>query len=311
MTDQEKLSGQLTQVEASSTRASKIEPRILELTDLDGNYIEPDSVVTVSDFFIKGVATPARPADILDSRTPIAPVLVDATGHFTTELFNQSLGTHVYTVLDESGQESSPWVVTIAALDQLLIESIKGPDDQPIGNGSSTAHTDLRFIGKGVPGQVVELVDNGIVLRLLNVDNSGHWSAHLTGLKPGKHKFVARELNGKESAPWHVEIEKPALLSIQFGYGLGNYQPIKDGETTTQTAVVLIGTAKPNEFGRILSDAHEGVVFEANEYGVFITPIKDLLPGDSYMFICRSESEPDRHSEPWMIHVASEKLPQR
>ncbi|WP_414869571.1 hypothetical protein [Pseudomonas sp. IT-347P] len=311
MTDQEKLSGQLTQVDASSKLASKIEPRILELTDLEGRYIESHSVVKISDFFIKGVANVASPAQILDGGTEIATAHVDETGHFETELFHQSLGTHIYTVLDEFGQESSPWVVTIAAVDQLLIESVIGPNDETIENGSSTVHNDLRFTGRGAPGKVVDLLDNGIVLRLLNVAGNGHWSAHLTGLKPGNHKFVARELNGKESAPWLIEIEKPASLSIQFGYGQGNHQPINDGETTTQTEIVLVGTAKPYEFGRILSDAHEMVIYDANEFGIFVAPITGLIPGYSYRFVCRSESEPNRQSEPWTIKVASSKLPQR
>lgn len=309
MTDQEKLSGRLTQLDVSGKRASNIHPRILELTDLEGNFIEPGSAVEVRDFIVRGVVTPSSIAQILDRGTHVIHVVADQTGHFIADINEQSPGMHAYTVRDDMGQESDPWPVTIIRAEQVLIETVQGPDDQFIENGSSTVHDDLRFVGKGVPGQVVDLLDNGTVLRLLNVDNNGHWSAHLTGLKPGNHKFIARELNGNESAPWHVEIEKPALLSIQFGYGQKNYQTIKDGETTMQTAVALVGTAKPGECGRILSNVHEGVDFEADQRGVFVALVKDLLPGFSYTFVCRSE--PDRHSEPWKITVVSSKLPQR
>jgi hypothetical protein len=306
MTDQEKLSGRLTQVGASSKRASAVEPRILELKHLDGKYIPPESVIEVSEFFITAVGTERSTADLLDGGITIAAVKFDETGHVTTLLSHQSVGTRVYTVRDEFGQESSPWVITIA-LGQLLIESVKGPDGQLIENGSSTAHTDLSFVGNGPSNQVVELVDNGIVSRLVNVDLTGHFSARIQNLKPGPHKFVVRALNGKESAAWDVEIEKPALLSIQFGFGQGNHQPIEDGETTTQTAVVLVGTATPHESGLILSDAQEGVEFIANEYGIFNALVENLLPGLSYTFVCRSYS--DRQSAPWTIKVASSKLP--
>ncbi|WP_322843546.1 hypothetical protein [Pseudomonas sp. B33.4] len=309
MTDQEKLSGRLTQVEASDKRARTIEPRILELTDSNGTYIESGSIVQVSDFFLKGVATSKTVVHILDGGTAIASIVVDETGHFVAELFQQSQGFHEYTVLDLDGKESSAWSVTVDERRQTSIEYVVGPNNELIENGSSTTHNSLQFAGWAPPRQVVELVDNGIVLRLLNVAETGHWSAHLKDLRPGNHKFIARELSGKESAPWEILIEKQALLSIQFGYGQGNHQPIEDGETTLQTAVVLVGTAKAYEHGRILSDVHDGVDFDANQYGIFTALVEDLQPGFSYTFICRSG--PDRVSEPWKIQVASSKLPQR
>ncbi|CAI8789488.1 DUF4198 domain-containing protein [Pseudomonas sp. IT-347P] len=309
MTDQEKLSGQLTQVDASSKRASKIKPAILQLTDLDGHYIESGSTVEIVDFFVHGVADRPGPAQILDGGTLIANAQIDEHGRFKQVLLGQNLGVHAYTVRDESGRESSSWEVNIET-DSVVIASVKGPDQKWIDSGSSTIHNELTFFGKGVRGQVVELLDNDIVLQLLKVNDSWHWHALLTGLKPGKHQFVARKLNGEESNHWHVEIEKPASLSIQFSYGEGNHQPINNGETTTQTEAVLVGTAKPYESGRILSDIHEGIVYKANEHGVFVAPVKGLVPGHSYRFVCRSESEPNRQSEPWAIKVASSKLPQ-
>lgn len=310
MTDQEKLSGQLTQLDISGKPSINNEPWILELTDLNGNFISPGStVVEVHDFLLRGVVNPFSTFTIFDGEKYINSGASDDTGHFTAEVANQPAGEHAYTVRDDIGRESANWPIAIIGADQLLIESVTGTDGQLIENGSSTVHSHLKFVGRAAHGKVVELLDNGIVLRLLNVDVSGHWSAELTGLKPGSHKFIARELNGKESAPWHVEIEKSALLSIQFGYGQGNYQPINDGETTTQTTVVLVGTAKPYEYGRILSDAHEVVDFEADQHGVFVALINDLLPGFSYTFVCRSAA--DRHSAPWKIKVVSSKLPPR
>lgn len=303
MTDQEKLSGRLTQVkDVSDKRARNIKPRILELTDANGIYIPEGSTTEVRDFLLKGVATAGRsPVTILDAGTSIASADLDDTGHFTAELGHQPLGLHVYTVIDADKQESSPWSVTVVEAHQTYIEYVRGPDDKDIDNGSTTVHKDLRFVGRSTPGQVVELVDNDIVLRLLNVDETGHWSAHVTNLRSGNHTFIARKLNGKESAPWQIRVEEPALLSIQFGYGQGNYQPIENGGTTSQTAVVLVGTAKPYEHGRVLSDVHDGVDFEANHYGVFSALVEGLLPGFSYRFVCRSE--PDRVSEPWEIVV--------
>lgn len=307
MTDQEKLSGKLTGVDASGKRTSSVAPYILKLTDLKNNYIASGSVVEISDFILHGSASPGENVEIRDRGISVASVPVNIDGDLAYVLHEQHGGFHEYTIVDREGRESRSWEVIVDYATQTYIESVKGPDGEPIADGSSTSHTTLYFLGRGVPGHVVEVTSDGTAVRLVTVDDGRHWSANLTDLKPGRHDFTARELNGKESPPWRIEIEKPALLSIQFGLGQGNYQLIKDGETTNQTSVLLVGTAKPNEEGKILSDVHGPVDFQANGFGIINAIVEDLAPGYSYTFVCRSGA--DRTSEPFTIKVASSELP--
>ncbi|WP_455805344.1 hypothetical protein [Pseudomonas fluorescens] len=297
-----------TSVELFGGSAELAAPRLISITNGDNQVIPPDGTTTNGDLSFVGSAEPNQLAEILDHGIPAhPPVNVDATGHFSALLLNQQRGHHVYSVKTADGQESATWTVNVDVIETLSIDSVYEPDGRPVGRGETTFHNVLHFIGTATPGKVVELVNNGTVLKLLNVADNGHWSAILENLMTGTQNFIARETNGQQSSPWQVLIKQPAPISIQFVLGNENFQLIANHESTTDRSVTLVGTATPGESGWIVEYSRELVPFTANEQGVYYATIMDLEENRVHNFRLRSDL--GRLSTPWIVKVVSSKLP--
>lgn len=282
-------------------------PRIHSVTNGDGEFIPSEGTTTNGDLSFIGSAQPNQFAEVLDDGIPVhPPVNVDANGHFSALLVNQKRGLRVYSVKTTDGQQSAMWIINVDVKETLSIESVYAPDGWLIGNGETTFHTELSFTGVATPGKVVELVNNGIVVKLLNVASDGHWSANLTDLDTGTQNFIAREPNGQQSSPWQVHIKEPASISIQFVVGNENFQLIGNHKSTTDRTVTLVGTANPGETGWIVDYHRDLVPFGANDNGVYFATVEGLEENLIHTFRLRSDL--GRLSSPWAIRVISSKL---
>ncbi|MFG6202848.1 hypothetical protein [Pseudomonas retamae] len=294
-------------VELAPGNAELEATRILSIVNGDDLFIPPDGITTNGDLKFVGAAKPNQFAEILDHDIPVHdPVTVDDTGHFSAKLLDQKRGLHVYSVKTTDGQQSAPWNINVEVHETVSIDSVYGPDGTLIGNGKDTHHNELNFIGVGSPGKVVELVNNGTVLKLLNVGADGHWSANLKDLNTGTQNFIARETDGQQSSPWRVLIKQPAPISIQFVIGNESFQLIGNHEPTTDRKVTLVGTANPGETGWIVDYKRDLVPFAANDQGVYFATIEGLEENGFHTFRLRSDL--GRLSWPWAIKVIPSKL---
>ncbi|WP_095113269.1 hypothetical protein [Pseudomonas sp. Irchel 3H7] len=296
-----------TSVELSSGSTELVAPRILSITNGDDISIPPDGTTTNGNLSFFGSAEPNQLAVMLDNGIPAHHlVTVDERGDFSALLLDQARGIHAYSVATSDGQVSATWTVEVDVSEKVSIDSVYDAAGRHVGNGETTFQNELNFIGKGAPGKVVELVNNGTVLSLLNVGTDGHWSANIKDLKTGTQNFIARETNGQHSSSWRVLIKQPAPISIQFVLGNESFQLIGNQETTTDRSVTLVGTATPGETGWIVDYHRDLVPFAANEHGVYSAKIEDLKENLVHTFRLRSDL--GRLSAPWAIRVISSKL---
>ncbi|MCL9800130.1 hypothetical protein [Pseudomonas sp. AKS31] len=307
MNDQVKLSPHFTSVGLLQGSAESIAPKILSVTDGEGNPVQDGGTATNGHLSFVGSASPNQQAEIWDNGAPAyPPVNVDVEGHFSALLLDQKRGRHVYHVKTTDNQESPTWTVDVNVSETVSITWVTGPDGLVIKNGEFTFHDELNFTGTGTPDKVVELMNNGTVVKLLNVDSNGNWSANVKGLETGTQNFIARETNGQQSSPWRVLVKQPAPISIQFVLGNESFQLIGNQKTTTDTSVTLVGTANPRETGWIVDYERDLVPFAANDQGVYFATIKDLEEDHVHTFRLRSDLA--RISTPWAIRVVSSKL---
>lgn len=304
MNEQVKFSEEQPRVH-SSNHTKRTGTQILTIINGEGQSIENGGVSYNADLSFTGSAGPNQNAEILDWGVPAHhPVSVDVGGHFSAFLADQQPGPHDYSVRTSDGRESSPWQVLVEVSATLKIESVRGPDGEPIENGASTPHNHLSFVGRGIANQTVDLLDNGVPLQTLNVDSTGHWSAHVDGLPTGSHEFTARQAD-QESAPWQILLRKPAPLSIQFAFGKPGFQLIANQGSTSDTAVTLVGTANPFEHGWIVDYDNKLVYVGADENGVYKATIENLA---EKFHTFRFKSDQDRLSNTWTVRVITSRV---
>ncbi|UST61690.1 hypothetical protein NF673_13610 [Pseudomonas moraviensis] len=306
MTDQEKLSAPLTPADAPANPATGSGLQIREVTNGRGDFIQDGGISYDSNLTISGSASPREYVEIWDWGQPVTSAYADLQGLFIAKLPDQLRGPHLYTATNVGGVISPPWTVIVEGVTAPVIESVYGPDGEPINDGERTFHNELNFIGLGVPGRRVDLLNNGKVIKLLNIDPNGHWSARLEDLKPGTQVFVARDLTGLESPAWRVVVTKPSVLAIKFVIGQEQFQEIDNQGVTTDRAVTVVGTGIPHETGWIVDYNNNLVPFAVDEHGVYSATIRDLAVNHVHTLRCKSET--GRLSAPWAIRVVSSKL---
>lgn len=308
MSDQEKLSAPLTPAVATTHSATANAPVIREVTNGKGESIPNGGISNDSKLKISGSGLAGEPVHISDAGRPVAVVSADVQGNFIVALANLQAGQHTYVARSADGVVSPQWTVTVAidVLNAPVIETVYEPDGKIVPDGQSTFHDELNFIGQGIPGRIVELLNNGTVIRLLNIDSDGHWSANVTGLQPGTQRFIARDPNGLESAPWQVTVNKPTSLTIKFVLGQERFQEIGNQGVTTDRSVTITGTGIPGETGWIVDYQNNLVNFVVDEHGVYSATITDLAVNHVHTFRCKSDS--GRLSAPWAIRVTSSEI---
>ncbi|WP_122750355.1 hypothetical protein [Pseudomonas atacamensis] len=308
MSDQEKLSAPLTPAVATTHSATANAPVIREVTNGKGESIPNGGISNDSKLKISGSGLAGEPVHISDAGRPVAVVSADVQGNFIVALANLQAGQHTYVARSADGVVSPQWTVTVAidVLNAPVIETVYEPDGKIVPDGQSTFHDELNFIGQGIPGRIVELLNNGTVIRLLNIDSDGHWSANVSGLQPGIQRFVARDPNGHESSSWQVEVIKPTALTIKFVLGQERFQEIGNQGVTTDRSVTITGTGIPGETGWIVDYQNNLVNFVVDEHGVYSATITDLAVNHVHTFRCKSDS--GRLSAPWAIRVTSSEI---
>lgn len=308
MTDQEKLSAPLTPAAITNHSTTGNVPVIREVTNGKGESIPNGGISRDGNLQISGSALPGEHVHISDAGLPVAVVIANVQGDFIVALANVQTGQHTYIARNADGVVSAPWTVTVASEVQSapVIEVVYGPDGKVVPDGQSTFHDELNLIGQGIPGQVVELLCNGTVIRLLNIDSIGHWSANVTGLQTGIQRFVARAPNGLESASWQVAVIKPLALKIKFVIGQEQFQEIENHGVTTDRAVTIIGTGIPGETGWIVDYHKDLVSWAVDDRGIFSATVRDLAVNHVHTLRCKSDS--GRLSAPWAIRVVASKI---
>ncbi|CAH0207640.1 hypothetical protein SRABI89_01907 [Pseudomonas koreensis] len=308
MSDQEKLSAPLTPAVATTHSATANAPVIREVTNGKGESIPNGGISNDSKLKISGSGLAGEPVHISDAGRPVAVVSADVQGNFIVALANLQAGQHTYVARSADGVVSPQWTVTVAidVLNAPVIETVYEPDGKIVPDGQSPFHDELNFIGQGIPGRIVELLNNDTVIRLLNIDSDGHWSANVSGLQPGIQRFVARDPNGHESSSWQVEVIKPTALTIKFVLGQERFQEIGNQGVTTDRSVTITGTGIPGETGWIVDYQNNLVNFVVDEHGVYSATITDLAVNHVHTFRCKSDS--GRLSAPWAIRVTSSEI---
>lgn len=305
MTDQEKLSVPLTPANAANNATAVRATMIIAVINGKGEIIPNGGTSKDGNLQIIGTTRPLYEAEVWDGQDYLGTVHPDGDGNFNATLDDQQNGQHSYLIRSMSGEESTPWVVIVDVVKAPVIEAIFEPGGQLISDGQRTFYNELNFIGQGIPGRIVELVNNGKVVQLLNIDSSGHWSAKVTGLQTGTQRFTARDPNGLESGPWWIEVNKPVALSIKFVLGQEQFQLIENQGVTTDTSVTITGTGIPNERGWIV-DYHQNLVeFAVDQHGIYSATVENLAVNHVHTLRCKSDS--GRLSAPWAIRVVSSK----
>jgi len=308
MSDQEKLSAPLTPADATTHSATANAPVIREVTNGKGESIPNGGISNDSKLKISGSAHPGELVYVSDTGQLAGVVSADVQGNFIVALAKLQTGRHMYTARNAAGAVSLPWLITVSddVQNAPVIETVYEPDGQFVPRGQRTFSNELDFIGYGTPGRIVELLNNSTVVRLLNIDSDGHWSANVSGLQPGIQRFVARDPNGHESSSWQVEVIKPTALTIKFVLGQERFQEIGNQGVTTDRSVTITGTGIPGETGWIVDNQNNLVNFVVDEHGVYSATITDLAVSHVHTFRCKSDS--GRLSAPWAIRVTSSEI---
>ncbi|MBT2372762.1 Ig-like domain-containing protein, partial [Pseudomonas fluorescens] len=171
---------------------------------------------------LRGRGEPGSIVTIYDNGQVLGQTLVDKAGGWSLQVFFFDTliepGEHAFTVVNEAGEGSEPFHVTVTAMEvaQPIITSAYdnvGETGTIISDGNTDDDTPT-FTGKGEPGTYVYLYeDNQVVSRAL-ADADGNWTIDSNQLSSGEHVFTVRAHGGEHSEPFVLNVtgvpEKPS-----------------------------------------------------------------------------------------------------
>lgn len=281
----------------------------LETGPLHTNDTTDDNRPTFS-----GKAEPGSVVTIYDGVTPICSTQVDGSGNWSVTP-SQPLpdGRHdlTTTVTDAAGNTSvpgSPIVITVdtSATPPVSIDRVVDDKEPVLGNiqpGTATNDTTPEIIGKGNPGSVITIYDNGQPVASTTVKPNGTWSVTPT-LDEGHHDITAVTDGDRatETPPFHIEVdltppEQPTIGSIvdDVGSVTGRIEP---GSNTDDTTPTLTGSG--SEPGSVITvkdgDKVVGSVIVDSSGNWSFTPTTSL-PEGSHSFTV-TETDPAGNTSP-------------
>ena len=115
----------------------------------------------------------------------------------------------------------------------------------PVPNNGTTQDTELTLSGAGPANSVAIIYDNGSAIGTASVISAGTWEKSVTA-ELGAHSFTVSVVGEGVSVAWVVTVTTglaaPVIISIKDSKG----NDIPSGSTTSDTHVILNGTAAPD-----------------------------------------------------------------
>src|ERR1700722_13561255 len=258
-------------------------PSIDGLTDNVGPNMGPipkNGTTDDNDPVIAGKGVPGDVVHILDNGKEIGTATVSPSGDWT---FKPTVpladGAHDITATQTNPATGAtspasadfPFKVDTSIPPAPSVDSVTdnvGPITGPIPKNGTTDDNDPVIAGKGVPGVVVHVLDNGKKIGTVTVSPSGDWTFKpTTPLADGDHDITATQTNpatgatGPASAdfPFKVDTTIPPAPSIDgLTDNVGpNMGPIPKNGTTDDNDPVIAGKGVPGDVVHILDNGKE------------------------------------------------------
>ncbi|WP_288443624.1 Ig-like domain-containing protein [uncultured Pantoea sp.] len=176
-----------------------------------------------------------------------------------------------------------------------------GYDSGNVAQGRKTDDARPTLSGKGIPGETVTLLANGIQVANAIVDANGHWKMEpYSDLDPGSYSLVV-DSNGKKSAPWKIDIvAETRIWSLYDDVGLSG--TIGDNGVTDDTRPNISGIGQPGSLVELVSGGTLLGTAIVGENGTwFIEPGRDMRLG-SHKLIAISQGF---YSKPFYVDIVA------
>ena len=288
-----------------------------------GSIGDGDNTDDKTPTFTGGGATPGDTVVIIDNGTPIGSVVVGEDGkwEFTPEEDTElEPGSHeiVVVIKDPAGNESEPSdPITVIIVEDTtppvkptpgaggieIITDDVGPVTGIIGDGDSTDDTAPTFGGSGaVPGDTVIIIDNGMPIGSVVVDEDGNWEytpEEGRELEPGSHEIVVviKDPAGNASEPSDpitiiVDTLAPAMPELgSVVDDQGDFTgDLISGDITDDASPDFTGTAEPGSLVTLYSNGSPVGSIHAGADGSWtITPNLPLSNGSHTLTVTSTD----------------------
>ena len=104
------------------------------------------------------------------------------------------------------------------ASSELAIRQVKagGSDGPDVSNGANTTHTKLFLSGTAVANGTLDLLDKGVSIYEVIVDQTGQWTQMIGDQTRGHHTYTVKDkTDGQSSSPWTLRIIAPLVMDIR------------------------------------------------------------------------------------------------
>ncbi|MHC8393505.1 hypothetical protein ACYZT8_07540 [Pseudomonas sp. LB3P93] len=263
------------------TVTAAVKPSISSVKGSPSGVEIPDNgTTTETSIMLTGTASKGQKVDVLDGAVSKGQATADlTTGIWTLLVTALSLAAHSFTAkaLYGSGEVSSPRTLTVTAVVAPTISSVKGsPSGVEIPDNGTTTETSITLTGTASKGQKVDVLDGAVSKGQATADlTTGIWTLLVTALSLAAHSFTAKALygSGEVSAPRTFTVTAAVKPSISSVKGSPSGVEIPDNGTTTETSIMLTGTASKGQKVDVL----DGAVSKGQPIADLITGIWTLL----------------------------------
>lgn len=180
------------------------------------------------------------------------------------------------------------------------IQTIINGEDELIDNGGSSTNPNLSFVGRAMPDQYAQILDNGVACQPPSwVDSNHHFSAYLPDQTPGEHAYSAETPDGQVSDVWHVFIGRPSSSDIDWVTGPDGV-PIEREGATLHTSLSFVGRGVADQMVDLLDNGEliQSLYIDNNQHWSAL--VEDLSLG-RHEFKVRGQD--GVVSIPWAIEV--------
>lgn len=186
-------------------------PTLDKVLDSAGVEIGEGGFTASTSLKLSGKASNGQQVEIFDGQGTGAASKGIATAHTTTGLWEHTItvplgGRRLYaqSLYHSAATFSNVRTLTVAALVDPTIISIKDTKGAEIAHDTTTKETTFALTGKAAAGLTVELRDKGgVVVPTISVGANGEWKHTLASQAPGAHSYTVKAKYGNlpESAP--------------------------------------------------------------------------------------------------------------
>jgi hypothetical protein len=180
------------------------------------------------------------------------------------------------------------------------IQTIINGEDELIDNGGSSNNPNLSFVGRAMPDQYAQILDNGVACHPPSwVDSNHHFSAYLPDQTPGEHAYSAETPDGQVSDVWHVFIGTPSSSDIDW-VNDSNGNPIERGGFTWDTELNFVGFGVANTEVKLYDNGVYLQTLRVDGNRHWSALVQHLVPGFHQFTVLGPDGV---LSQPWVIEV--------